>query len=147
MGGCGERGRVDYKFVIGETRKGDGVAVGRPCGAADVGAANELLDISGCDVLHEDAGRLGTCVLAAERDELAGGREGGLAGFVVVVCEGTSHGEHRDGPWRADVPEHAAGSWCDVFEIRDWKIHRCFIYLDPDYAGKDTARYPWLDKK
>jgi hypothetical protein len=20
-----------------------------------------------------------------------------------------------------------------------------FIYLDPDYAGKDTARYPWLD--
>ena len=23
----------------------------------------------------------------------------------VVVCEGTSHGEHRDGPWRAGVPE------------------------------------------
>jgi hypothetical protein len=34
-----------------------------------------------------------------------------------------------------------------VFEIRDWKIQRCFIYLDPDYAGKDTARYPWLNKK
>jgi hypothetical protein len=32
-----------------------------------------------------------------------------------------------------------------VFEIRDWKIQRCFIYLDPDYAGKDTKRYPWLD--
>jgi hypothetical protein len=31
-----------------------------------------------------------------------------------------------------------------VFEIRDWQIQRCFIYLDPDYAGKDTARYPWL---
>jgi hypothetical protein len=31
-----------------------------------------------------------------------------------------------------------------VFEIRDWKIQRCFIYLDPDYAGRDTARYPWL---
>jgi hypothetical protein len=31
-----------------------------------------------------------------------------------------------------------------VFEIRDWLIQRCFIYLDPDYAGKDTARYPWL---
>jgi hypothetical protein len=31
-----------------------------------------------------------------------------------------------------------------VFEIRDWQIHRCFIYLDPDYAGQDTARYPWL---
>jgi len=22
--------------------------------------------------------------------------------------------------------------------IRDWKIQRCFIYLDPDYAAKDT---------
>ena len=25
----------------------------------------------------------------------------------TVVCEGTSHGEHRDGPWRAGVPEWA----------------------------------------
>ena len=64
----------------------------------------------------------------------------------VVVCEGTSHGEHRDGPWRAGVPEWAAGRWCDVFEIRDWKIQRCFIYLDPDYAAKDTERYPWLPR-
>jgi hypothetical protein len=39
------------------------------------------------------------------------------------------------------------GRWCDVFEIRDWKIQRVFIYLAPDYAGKDTARYPWLNKK
>ena len=62
-------------------------------------------------------------------------------------CEGTSEGEHRDGPWRAGAPEHGAGRWCDVFEIRDWKIQRCFIYLDPDYAGKDTARYPWLKNK
>jgi hypothetical protein len=35
-----------------------------------------------------------------------------------------------------------AGRWCDVFEIRDHKIQRLFVYLDPDYA--DTARYPWL---
>ena len=41
-------------------------------------------------------------------------------------------------------PEWGAGHWCDVFEVRDWKIQRGFIYLDPDYAGKDTARYPWL---
>ena len=40
----------------------------------------------------------------------------------------------------------AAGRWCDVFEIRDWKIQRCFIYLDPDYAAQDTARYPWIKK-
>jgi hypothetical protein len=31
-----------------------------------------------------------------------------------------------------------------VFEIRDWQIHRVFVYLDPDYAGRDTDRYPWL---
>jgi SnoaL-like domain len=65
-------------------------------------------------------------------------------GTDVLVVEGTSHGEHRDGPWRAGVPEWGAGRWCDVFEIRDWKIQRVFIYLDPDYAGKDTGRYPWL---
>jgi hypothetical protein len=29
--------------------------------------------------------------------------------------------------------------------VRDWKIQRCFIYLDPDYAAKDTARYPWIE--
>jgi hypothetical protein len=34
-----------------------------------------------------------------------------------------------------------------VFEIRDWLIHRCFIYLDPDYAGKDIERYPWLAER
>jgi hypothetical protein len=70
-----------------------------------------------------------------------------FSGSDVVVCEGTSHGEHRDGPWRAGVPESGAGRWCDVFEIRDWQIQRVFIYLDPDYAGKDTDRYPWLGEK
>ena len=50
------------------------------------------------------------------------------------------------GTWRAGVPGWGAGRWCDVFEIRDWLIQRCFIYLDPDYAGKDTARYPWLSQ-
>ncbi|QYN17889.1 nuclear transport factor 2 family protein [Amycolatopsis sp. DSM 110486] len=67
-----------------------------------------------------------------------------FSGSDLVVVEGTSHGEHRDGPWRAGLPDWAAGRWCDVFEIRDWNIHRCFIYLDPDYAGQDTDRYPWL---
>jgi hypothetical protein len=67
-----------------------------------------------------------------------------FSGSDLVACEGTSYGEHQDGPWRAGVPEWGAGRWCDVFEIRDWQIQRCFIYLDPDYAGRDTARYPWL---
>jgi hypothetical protein len=67
-----------------------------------------------------------------------------FSGGDTLVAEGTSYGEHRDGPWRACTPEWGAGRWCDVFEIRDWKIQRCFIYLDPDYAAQDTVRYPWL---
>ncbi|MFC6672685.1 nuclear transport factor 2 family protein [Marinobacterium aestuariivivens] len=67
-----------------------------------------------------------------------------FSGDDLLVCEGTSHGKHQDGAWRAGVPEWGAGRWCDVFEIRDWKIQRCFIYLDPDYAGKDSDRYPWI---
>ncbi|MCY1411456.1 hypothetical protein D9M71_268430 [compost metagenome] len=67
-----------------------------------------------------------------------------FSGSEMVVCEGTTQGEHVEGSWRAGTPEWGAGYFCDVFEIWDWKIQRCFIYLDPDYAGKDTARYPWL---
>jgi hypothetical protein len=69
-----------------------------------------------------------------------------FSGADTIVAEGTSHGEHQDGTWRAGVPEWGAGRWCDVFEIRDFLIQRCFIYLDPDYAGRDTERYPWLNK-
>lgn len=62
----------------------------------------------------------------------------------MVVVEGTSTGETTDGvTWRADGSP-GGGRWCDVFEIREGKIHRLFIYLDPDYAGDDTERYPWL---
>jgi len=64
------------------------------------------------------------------------------AGDTVVV-EGTSAGRTADGTqWRAGVSH--AGRWCDVFEIRDGRIQRLFIYLDPDYADADIARYPWL---
>jgi ketosteroid isomerase-like protein len=60
-----------------------------------------------------------------------------------VVVEGTSQGSTKDGvQWHAGATH--AGRWCDVFQIRDFKIQRCFVYLDPDYAGADTARYPWL---
>ena len=48
-----------------------------------------------------------------------------LLGLDMIVCEGTSYGEHQDGPWRAGVPEWGAGRWCDVFEIRDFLIQRC----------------------
>jgi hypothetical protein len=69
-----------------------------------------------------------------------------FSGGDVIVCEGTSHGEHVDGSWRAGDPDWGAGRWCDVFEIRHGLIRRCFIYLDPDYAGKDTDRYPWIKR-
>ena len=69
-----------------------------------------------------------------------------FSGADVVVCEGTSHGEHIDGTWHADVPKWGAGRFCDVFEVRDWQIHRLFIYLDPDYASSDIGRYPWLNQ-
>ena len=67
-----------------------------------------------------------------------------FSGSDTIVCEGTSDGEHRDGPWRVDDPRWGAGRFCDVFEIRDWRIQRLFIYLDPDYANRDAARYAWL---
>jgi hypothetical protein len=70
-----------------------------------------------------------------------------FSGGDTIVCEGASHGEHVDGSWRAGDPDWGAGRWCDVFEIRDGLIQRCFIYLDPDYAGKDTERYPWIKKR
>jgi ketosteroid isomerase-like protein len=67
-----------------------------------------------------------------------------MTGNDTFAVEGKSVGEHRDGPWKAGEPEHGAGRWCDIFEVRDGQIQRCFIYLDPDYAGQDTGRYPWL---
>ncbi|HEX7148804.1 MAG TPA: nuclear transport factor 2 family protein, partial [Actinomycetota bacterium] len=45
-----------------------------------------------------------------------------FSGSDTVVVEGTSYGEHQDGPWRAGVPDWGAGRWCDVFEIRDFRI-------------------------
>ncbi|CAE6841568.1 nuclear transport factor 2 family protein [Paraburkholderia domus] len=62
----------------------------------------------------------------------------------LVVVEATSSGKLKNGAaWRAGTTH--AGRWCDVFEIRDFKIQRCHVYLDPDYAGADTARYPWIN--
>ncbi|WP_061160300.1 nuclear transport factor 2 family protein [Caballeronia temeraria] len=61
----------------------------------------------------------------------------------TIVIEGLSSGKLKNGTeWRAGSTH--AGRWCDVFEIRDFKIQRCYVYLDPDYGGADTARYPWL---
>lgn len=64
----------------------------------------------------------------------------------LVVVEGTSTGSMKSGEkWRAGVTH--AGRWCDVFEIRDFRIHRCYVYLDPDYGDRDVDRYPWLGER
>lgn len=67
-----------------------------------------------------------------------------MNGTPRFAVEGTSYGTHKDGPWQADHPTWGAGRWCDCFTVEGGKITRLFIYLDPDYAGKDTGRYPWI---
>ncbi len=31
--------------------------------------------------------------------------------------------------------------------LRDFKVQRCFIYLDPDYAGTAGEGCTWLDDR
>lgn len=59
-----------------------------------------------------------------------------------VVVEGTSEGVTADGTnWRGG--ETPGGRFCSVFEIKNGKIQRMHVYLDPDYGNADAARYPW----
>src|SRR5260370_16040361 len=61
-----------------------------------------------------------------------------------VVVEGTTNGMLADGT-EGHAGRGTLGCPCaDIFEIRDSKIQRLFIYLDPDYADADTARYASL---
>src|SRR5258708_27773310 len=64
-----------------------------------------------------------------------------FSGSDVFVVEGTSHGEHKDGPWRAGVPGWGARRGGDALETPGFLIPPRFIYLDPDYAGHHTAPY------
>lgn len=68
-----------------------------------------------------------------------------MTGTDRFAVEGTSEGTHRDGSWMAGEPDWGAGRFCDCFEVRDGRIARLFIYLDPDYAGNDTDRYGWIN--
>jgi hypothetical protein len=40
------------------------------------------------------------------------------------------------------APESVAGRWCDVFEIRDWLIQRCFIYRIPTTPARTPRVIP-----
>ncbi|MFU1783285.1 nuclear transport factor 2 family protein [Haloarcula japonica] len=96
---------------------------------------------TGHDEIGEMFGDVGTLVSSMSHDYET-------FNYVIdgdtVVVEGTSTGETAEGiKWQPDGAP-GGGRWCDVFEVRDGEIQRLFIYLDPDYAGKDTDQYPWL---
>src|SRR5438093_1396072 len=56
----------------------------------------------------------------------------------TVVCEGTSHGEHRDGPWRAGVPEWAAEV---ALRVED-------VAIEPEIGlGQPTAAGPGVGQQ
>lgn len=60
-----------------------------------------------------------------------------------VVAEGITQGEYGDGT-RWSGGETAGGRFCSVYEFSsDGRIQRMHIYLDPDYAGHDSARFLW----
>jgi hypothetical protein len=61
----------------------------------------------------------------------------------VIVVEGTSHGATADGiEWR-----RGDTGWTLLRCLRDPRRQDTapLFYLDPDYAGADRGRYPWLD--
>ncbi len=60
----------------------------------------------------------------------------------MVVVEGVSRGVLRDGRhWAAG--ETPAGRYADVFDVRDGKIARLHVYVDPDYASDHDAAFLW----
>ena len=65
-----------------------------------------------------------------------------MTGTDMFACEGTSHGEHRDGEWRAGVT-HAGPL---VRRVRGARLpDPALLHLPRSrLRGGDTARYPWL---
>jgi ketosteroid isomerase-like protein len=93
----------------------------------------------GRDQLLEMIGELGEHVARIEHDAKSAIvlQVGGM-----VVVEGVSRGVLRDGRrWAAG--ETPAGRYADVFDIRDGKIVRLHVYLDPDYGSDHDAAFLW----
>ena len=65
----------------------------------------------------------------------------------TVVAEGASRGELAEAAGGGTWTETDGGRFCNVFVCSGGKITRLHYYLDPDYTGRDTARYPWLTDK
>lgn len=58
-----------------------------------------------------------------------------------LVVEGTSRGKISGKSWAGG--KTPGGRFCNVFKFRDDRIASVHIYLDPDYAGEDEARFRW----
>ena len=63
----------------------------------------------------------------------------GCSRAATLAVEGTT-ASTRTGP--GGRGPRAAGRWCDVFEIRDGKIQRCFIYSTPTTPARTPSATP-----
>lgn len=60
----------------------------------------------------------------------------------LVVAEGVTAGETADGySWSGGTTP--GGRFASIFEVANGLITRMYVYLDPDYAGVDKARFLW----
>jgi hypothetical protein len=63
----------------------------------------------------------------------------------TVFVEGVTRGITRSGAkWVGGSTP--GGRFCSVFEFRDRRIARMYIYLDPDYDSSDKQRFLWGDE-
>jgi ketosteroid isomerase-like protein len=70
----------------------------------------------------------------------------GSLSFVVsgdtVVVEGLTSGRTQDGN-RWCGGKTPGGRFCSVFRLREGCIARMYVYLDPDYTGRDVEGFAW----
>jgi len=65
-----------------------------------------------------------------------------IASGDFVVVEGWESGVAKDGTaW--PVTGRSDGRFCNVFRFRGELISHLHIYVDPDFAGRDTDRFFW----
>ena len=60
-----------------------------------------------------------------------------------VVIEGATYGTNSEGvAWKGG--ETPGGRFCSTFDFNEQGlIERMYVYIDPDYAGADKARFYW----
>ena len=92
----------------------------------------------GAAALGEIGGGLGQFVKRMEHQVEAFGV---IRSGSKIVIEGTSRGETADGG-RWEGGKTVGGRFCSVFDVRDGRIHRMYVYLDPDYTQRRRRALP-----